>query len=463
MPYYKETFRNRSVPSGAYTGPGSTTPTKLSDSFVAQDSVEMMTFRSRPHPMAVTSSEVLDISADPYAYFLDSTSREKYQARLNERGLKPQGAPDRGHAFELKRHIIAGKLHDVSTFATIPVPGQTTRFDNAFVFPEPGSAQFLNNVHTGTIRSPAPYKEVGLDVFAQQAYNKTAPTSVVFDAATFIGELREGIPMMAVHSSRNVLDALRGVGDGYLAAQFGWNPLVRDLQNAGKALARASSLLSENGKRVHRKLQLPTLSDSDMATYQRAASVISGETRGFVGPGFTGFPSGASQTSAGSAAATYRKTRSSKRWFEGEFSSFFKLGFDPNSYGDRLDALVNLKPTPQTLWELAPWSWMVDWFLRIEDTIEANQKAANDLLVMHYGYAMEHSVYTTEVEWRLVTTPDTSFNIWSGFPTHGRYWSSTEYKRRLRANPYGFRVGGAGALNGSQLAILGALGLTRAR
>jgi hypothetical protein len=123
--------------------------------------------------------------------------------------------------------------------------------------------------------------------------------------------------------------------------------------------------------------------------------------------------------------------------------------------------LLNPKITPSTLWELAPWSWLVDWNLRIGDTIRANELNANDLLIMHYGYAMEHTVYTTNMSWR-ATGPLTGTNpSFSGVPTRGGYFATTEYKRRIRANPYGFRTGGTGNLTGGQTAILGALGLTK--
>jgi hypothetical protein len=181
-----------------------------------------------------------------------------------------------------------------------------------------------------------------------------------------------------------------------------------------------------------------------------------------VDPNYQGWGSTvATSTTGGTASYNLVKTSTSKRWFEGEFSLFYPLKFDPESYLSRLDVLVNTKLTPRTLWELAPWSWLVDWNLRIGDTIKANELAANDNLIMHYGYAMEKTVYTTGLSWHQTSSPNVSGRIWNNFPNRGGYFATTTYKRRLRANPYGFQAGGQSALTGHQLGILGALGLTK--
>jgi hypothetical protein len=162
-----------------------------------------------------------------------------------------------------------------------------------------------------------------------------------------------------------------------------------------------------------------------------------------------------------SAAAEYQTRWAQKsfeqvRWFEGLFTSFYPLGFDPSNYFEKLNILVNTKVTPEVLWNLTPWTWLVDWTLRVGDSIRANQLRANDLLIMHYGYAMETSIYTTESSFSNPTNSGIT-----NFPSQMGMRVTTTRKRRIRANPYGFGIGGAGALSAPQLAILGALGLTK--
>lgn len=411
----------------------------------------MLSYRSRRHPRALTSTEIADVTADPYAYFLDKTSERRYREQLEARGLRSKGSPDRGHPFEIRRHIVTGQLFNVSD-------KRGPNAENVFIYPNPASGDQLDEVHAGRIESPAPYKESGLDAFAQQAYARVAPTSVVFDAGQFLGELREGLPRLASETLKSGLKFYKGLGSDYLNVEFGWKPFVNDILNAGKALFGATSELRANGERVHRKYSQPLITQAESRSFSRNLTQ---------GMGYAGLLSSAARTAAGlpiqvvsttngSATGTYMKTRSVKRWFEGEFSSFYPLGFDPADYFSRLNQMVKLRLDPKTLWELAPWSWLVDWNLRIGDSIAANQMAANDLLVMHYGYAMETSVYTTEVSWRR-----TAISQYWTTPPSGRMFVTTSTKRRLRANPYGFRTGGMGSLTGGQQAILGALGLTK--
>ncbi len=454
MPYYREEYVNRSVPvfnsfNGGVTNSGT----------AVLDSTRLTTFRSRPRKAAYTSVELSAQSVDPYAYFLDSTSRRKYSARLKERSLLAQGGPDRGHAFELVRHIEAGPHFSPTKTALGGI--NPSHQDQSRIYPAVSGR--LDSVHTGTPFSVAPYKETGLDAFAQLAYNRVAPTAVVFDAASFLGELREGLPRLIPDFAalRSKADFFRSLGNGYLSAEFGWKPFIRDIQNAGRALLSATELLEQQGKRVHRRYELPETNQVDASVFVGTAFVWYGNSQGLLANNYNGETSwGGGTTTDMAVAADYRKTRSSRRWFEGEFSSFFPLGFNADDFRQRLGALINFNITPSVFWELAPWSWLVDWSLHIGDTIRANEKNANDLLVMHYGYAMEETVYSTDLSWRATGSPHSRY---TGVPSSAGYSAWTTYKRRIRANPYGFRVGGLGALTGNQAAILGSLGLTKAR
>jgi len=457
MPYYTETFTNEKAPSAVYDA-----GVLVKSGLVALDTVELTGFRTRPHKAAVSFMEVADQSADPYAYFLESTSRKKYHDRLIERGLQSHGDPDRGHPMELKRHTLLGPRYDVSVLDR--GPGTTRHFTNAQVYPILVGVPkaHVDAVHGGSFFAPAPYKEVGLDVFAQQAYAKVAPTSVVFDAGLFLGELREGLPSLSLAAITGKMDFFRRIGSGYLNAEFGWKPFISDFQNAVKALSQATEMLSQQGQRVHRKFGLPTFSQYESATGSGRLHLDAGFRRGFSPNDESLVPSSLfDQNSYRNADVTIAKTRSSTRWFEGEFSSFYPLGFDPTSYIERANVLTNTKFTPSVLWELSPWSWLIDWQLRIGDTIRANEINANDLLVMHYGYAMEHTVYQTSGWYRDLGDSQPQYYRTTGIPQKGFYGSKTEFKRRLRANPYGFRIGGASSLTGDQYSILGALGLTK--
>jgi hypothetical protein len=300
----------------------------------------------------------------------------------------------------------------------------------------------------------------------------------MFSGGQFLGELREGLPALVPGIIKSLSrlhmkdwkdgtrDVVSGSGSDVLNVEFGWKPLINDLTAFGRALMRATEQLSGNGERVHRSYGAPPLME---ATEYRGQGNL---TNWLGSSGHREAEFGLPTLPLGNGTAPngeyyVLRTRRRNRWFEGEFTNFFKLGFDPNSYLSRLDQLVDPSITPATLWELAPWSWLVDWHLRIGDTIKANELASSDRLVMHYGYAMEHETFRDLVSIKFTgndTAPNHSLSVhtyWEGLPSSVSYVSTTEYKSRIRANPYGFRVGGTTALTEGQLGILGALGLTR--
>jgi len=411
----------------------------------------------------VISKEIPDSTADPYAYFLDNMSKSKYRKLLRERNLPEQGEPDRGHSFSLSKFSLHGSMIDI------------TRVTKSFGFPEGTSwfnDQFLRPSGTPSGQhswlTPAPLPNGGaLLTFAQNAYAKVAPTSVVFDAAQFLGELREGLPRLVPDLLKSGANVFKKAGSDYLNVEFGWKPFINDLIKAGEALSNATHALKGTNQRVHRRYGTPPSYTIDAEINSGPISMGHGH-RG-ISTRFPEFDDGSAVGGTALTGATVShalRTTERSRWFEGEFTSFMKLGFDPSNYFDRLDALVNVKLTPDVLWELAPWSWLIDWGLQIGDTIKANELAANDRLVMHYGYAMEttrsRDLVSVDMSACLRSKPATSsYTYYPGLDKSATYVSETVYKRRLRANPYGFRIGGLQGLSASQVAILGALGLTK--
>lgn len=464
MPHYREYFDNSSTKAEVYynfLGRSDFYPLVTSDAVVQG-------FRAKPHSKAKWSTEVSPISADPYAYFLQSQTTREYKARLAERNLPPEGEPDRGHPYQVSKYDVSapiafcrymvkeiGSAENMISYANVvPVPSSIT----LGISGAPGALQMMPNPVSS------------LSAFAQQAYTRAAPTAVIFDAANFLGELREGLPRLSLSVLKDASKFYKGLGSDYLNVEFGWKPFINDLIKMGKALQGHTDFLSQQGKRVHRRLGAPPIRTS----HESSSTTPTGFTfrlgnQGLREPAF-GLPTdplGSSNVIGLSGNYSFIRTMERQQWFEGEFTNFMPLGFDPTNYLDRLNQLINVKLTPETLWNLAPWSWLVDWNLRLGDTIKANQMAANNKLIMHYGYAMEHTilrdVLSLDFSNTLRSQPGGAVK-WSYFPILPEKYTAvatTEYKRRIRANPYGFNVGGTSALNSGQLAILGALGLTR--
>jgi hypothetical protein len=122
-------------------------------------------------------------------------------------------------------------------------------------------------------------------------------------------------------------------------------------------------------------------------------------------------------------------------------------------FAAQADHLMGIRLTPETVWNLAPWSWAVDWFTNTGDIIHNISAFARDSLVMKYGYIMSHD----HLDGYCVMPGGTNFN---GNITGGSVTYLRDRKKRFPASPY-FGFGTTGSLSAGQKAILLALGLSR--
>jgi len=117
--------------------------------------------------------------------------------------------------------------------------------------------------------------------------------------------------------------------------------------------------------------------------------------------------------------------------------------------------VLGISLTPDTLWNLAPWSWFLDWFSDTGDLLSNWTDWAIDNQVMLYGYIMEHSL--NEYTYKFVGS--------TGLTGNARPYDITmvtETKLRRQASPYGFGIQWTD-LSARQKAILAALGISRSR
>jgi hypothetical protein len=262
-------------------------------------------------------------------------------------------------------------------------------------------------------------------------------------------------------STRDAIDAreLTGTSAGeFLNYQFGWAPIVGDAIDFVKAVRTMDKLLQQyardNGNVVRRRLTLPPETKIE-------ETVVSSNTFPRLGLNSAQFFSFGSPT----GQVVRRRETTVRRWFSGAFvyhlpQTFFAAIYTP--YADKFQIyrkIFGLELTPDTLWQLTPWSWAIDWFTSVGDVINNASAWANDGLVMKYGYIMEHSIvhdtYTFVGPTRILTDsqvvtrpPDVTL--------------VTETKLRRRANPFGFGLSMDG-LSDLQKTILAAVGLSRKR
>jgi hypothetical protein len=113
--------------------------------------------------------------------------------------------------------------------------------------------------------------------------------------------------------------------------------------------------------------------------------------------------------------------------------------------------LYGLKPNPALIWELTPWSWLVDWCSNVGDIISSMDTGWAENLAAKYAFVMkshtEMYVSSSTVHLRDGDISD----AWT-FPY--------EWKSREGASPFGFGLTGLD-FSDRQWSILSTLGISR--
>lgn len=283
-----------------------------------------------------------------------------------------------------------------------------------------------------------------LNAFGTSAVAAVLPTNPVASMATAIAELRrEGLPSLPGKQLREQSDLLRRrAGSEYLNVEFGWLPLVSDLKAFAYAVKHSRALIDQYVK------------NSDVKIRRRYTRPIERDTRVTTGGGFIA-PLIASQAASGSVSEELY----TRFWFSGAFRYHVPVDTDFMNRLLRYESLANhllgSRITPEVVWNLAPWSWALDWFTNAGDVIHNISLLGVDGLVMQYGYAMREQRTTASYVQTVIPTAQTYIAGRSAGMTVVK-----TMKQRVRANPYGFGVDDL-TLTNRQLAILAALGLTR--
>lgn len=281
-----------------------------------------------------------------------------------------------------------------------------------------------------------------LDQLGTTAIARTVPTNPSSSLSVALGEIyRDGFPRASVMTMSERTKKFKAIGDDYLNVEFGWRPFVSDVRALAHSVKDSKRILAAFQRGSERKIKRGMDFPSDPSiSIMKDVTVNLGVGRGS--------PKGWASI-----------TKNQETWFKGCYRYHVAGGQNLLAKMDRWESkanhLLGTRLTPDVVWELAPWSWAVDWITNVGDVMNNISAFSNDSLVMQYGYIMEH------------TLSEVSFGA-SGLITDGNknvpYSVSTthkaEIKKRRQASPYGFGVSIDG-FSARQWAILGALGLAR--
>lgn len=359
------------------------------------------------------------------------------------------------------QHVNADKMGG-------PFQVQHARYDRetAHVHSELNNPPF-NNVFDGNIAAWSvgdkvmshsdlifPSSNATLDAYGATGIAKTIPTRTQSSIGQLMAEIHK--PIISYRKGDTWRDIVADVknnpfkkgGEHYLAYQYGFLPTVKDMMDLLKVTKsvskRVKQLDRDSGRIVRRR---KTLVDTSTTV------VTDLGTSG----GFPALTTGYYKT-LGRLRKTVTTTQ--KVWFSGAFTYYIPPVSD-NFYEEavRLEALAHalygVRADAQLVWELAPWSWMADWFSNAGDVYANLAAFDHDNLVMVYGYVMEHKTVTT-------TYSLTGLEFKNSDQTHPINVTDTitvECKARRKATPYGFGLDWQN-FSAKQLGILAALGMT---
>ena len=359
-------------------------------------------------------------SFDPWTpYTLDFQNLHSINVSRGHRGWRNPGPGDVGGPFQAQSVV-----YEVS-------PGTLDNgvWRGPFVVSQP-------------VGGPGPFPDPGYAGVGQMTglgttgIARTIPTNPAFSMSTALGELRnDGLPhVIGSTAFRNQVSTAKKAGDEYLNFQFGWKPLVNDLRKFAHSVKNSESIMDQyirgSDKKIKRSYDYPLEAASN-----------SFQANGYVG-GITGLQ--------GTCHVT--DTSETRTWFEAAYRYHVPLSVKNKErfpyFFAQARQILGLELTPEVVWNLAPWSWAVDWFGNVGDVMKNISRLGKDGLAMQYGYTMRQEQVSRSVR----------FSLPSG---EGSFYKRTAtVKNRYGASPYGFFFGDW-ELNSFQLSIIAALGLSR--
>lgn len=363
---------------------------------------------------------------------------------------KGSGLTDTGGDFFTQKRYVEPGIKPVSREIRIPYG-----VDGWYSVGEFSGYVLPMNPLTPTLQFPPASNSSNddLDEWGATAIARCKPTKSVADLSTALGELmKDGLPALPGSQSWKQKSAsAKNAGSEFLGIQFGWLPMVSDIQKISRAIKNSDEILAQyerdSGKVVRRRYNFPSDPKSEETVWSTSA-------RCYV-------PGAGSMVYSGTAEGTVIRVRETtqKRWFSGAFTYYLPSGYTSRNRISELsakaDILLGTKLTPETLWNLAPWSWAIDWFSSTGDVISNLQDFLSGDLVMRYGYIMEHTIVRDTY-----TIDKPGLRAEFGDFTCPPLTLVTETKIRRGANPFGFGVHWS-SLSGLQTSILVALGLSR--
>jgi hypothetical protein len=301
------------------------------------------------------------------------------------------------------------------------------------------------------IQPPAltlPSGETKPDAWGAEAYSKMKPAKPEFGLTNYIVELKDLTQMLRLRCQ----SLLGQIGGNALAYKFGWEPLARDLLKLFE-LQRAvqnryKQLLRDEGKPVRRRIKL-------FESQTDAMTTVVAPSAGNFAPVlntyyYNGWPT-----------MTHVTKEADRVWASAEFRYWLPGYHEVRDFRwerKLKQALTGDNLNLSTIYNLLPWSWLLDWFTNLGDVVENLETGVADTIHARYFYVMRERALERETFGQIFLKDSTGRPV----TFNGSAKQVSSIKRRVAGDPFGFMTD-SNTLSAMQLFILGALGLSRVR
>jgi len=317
------------------------------------------------------------------------------------------------------------------------------------------------------------FAEQSLWTKGSEAVKIARPNKPTIDLSVTLGELRfGGLPRLLgsmAGRSKTLVELFRNGGKEYLNLQFGWLPLLRDIQSAVMLVSDGRRILEQYERDIDRLIRR-RYSFPDQVTVDSTLALAPTHSSYKRAPGTPwGFPAEDHLTFQPSGQVPEQVNRTTtKTWFSGGFRFYHRSVPEAlqelSLFEEKANLLLGTRLDPEVLWNLAPWTWLSDWFINFGDVVGNASALLFDDLVMQYGYLMRTTIQEQTISWPqglFYRRPTSALgSVWERVPK-GAYSQtiSRVTKQRGRASPFGFGL--TGDLTDQQLAIIAAVGISR--
>lgn len=323
-------------------------------------------------------------------------------------------------------------------------------------------------LQTADLPTPPNHTDVmtTLGTYGAEAVRRARPGKEIGGLFQFVVELKElprrplrhllrGGNPFAIRQAREFVQTMQALGSEYLNIAFGWKPFVEDIQKLHQTTVTLSNELAKlaklHGHSQRRRRTIVNKSVSDSDTYQ-SNQIWQGILN----------PPGYFVAGGGTRSTTITTQVSQRIWFAGRFRTYIPDFGTPGWTKKATRALYGGLITPDHLYQVVPWSWLLNmgnnWGAILSNISE---NAAGNLL-MDYGYLMQTLRTVNFVQHDIQVDEDPNFIYGAPAGYYIAHETGWESKSRIMADPIGFGTK-YDDLSGYQKSILAAVGVTRLR